>query len=277
MADQQLRDLVTTREAAAILGVGTTSIKRWADSGQLPCVRTAGGHRRFRRSAVLAFRRMGIDELAETEVSADPAWIDAWIARLSSDRYDEDDIAQELVRDRERRESWAAVADELGGVLDELGRRWTAGELSVIEEHLVSARLSRAATKIAGPRPPKQAPRALLVAALSDEHLLGLSLCELVLREHRWAPVWLGTRAPTADLCAFIARRRPRMVVMSASAYSTDGPSLSAQAERIGDACWQVGAQLVVGGRGHWPSELSHGHRLFRFAELEELLSQADE
>ncbi|MCO4771930.1 MAG: helix-turn-helix domain-containing protein [Deltaproteobacteria bacterium] len=46
-------DLITTRAAAALLGVGTTSIKRWADDGTLVCVRTAGGHRRFRRGEVL--------------------------------------------------------------------------------------------------------------------------------------------------------------------------------------------------------------------------------
>ena len=48
-------DLMTTREAAELLGVGTTSIKRWADDGTLECVRTAGGHRRFPRAAVLRF------------------------------------------------------------------------------------------------------------------------------------------------------------------------------------------------------------------------------
>jgi len=42
--------LLSTRDAAAYLGVGTTSIKRWTDEGVLPCVRTVGGHRRFRKS-----------------------------------------------------------------------------------------------------------------------------------------------------------------------------------------------------------------------------------
>jgi photoactive yellow protein len=46
-------ELITTRVAAALLGVGTTSIKRWADDGTLACVRTAGGHRRFLRGEVL--------------------------------------------------------------------------------------------------------------------------------------------------------------------------------------------------------------------------------
>jgi photoactive yellow protein len=44
-----------------LLGVGTTSIKRWADDGTLPCVKTAGGHRRFLRSEVLRLLAVGTE------------------------------------------------------------------------------------------------------------------------------------------------------------------------------------------------------------------------
>jgi MerR family transcriptional regulator, light-induced transcriptional regulator len=274
MAEAQPIDLVTTREAAAILGVGTTSIKRWADRGQLPCVRTAGGHRRFSRAAVLAFRRLGIDELGEEQHAVDPDWVSSWIARLIDPHQGEGEIEAELARERAQRGSWAATADALGAVLEDLGRRWAAGQLSVIEEHLASFKLTRAAALSVHGNPPADAPVALLVAAQGDDHSLGLSLCELVLREMNWATVWVGTRAPTSELSDFITAKRPRLVVMSASAYSTDGVALSGQVERIGEACRQAGATLVVGGRGHWPSALPHGHRLYRFSELEALLAQ---
>lgn len=39
--------LLTTGEKAKELGVGTSSIKRWADEGKLEFVTTRGGHRRF--------------------------------------------------------------------------------------------------------------------------------------------------------------------------------------------------------------------------------------
>ncbi|MBT8492762.1 MAG: helix-turn-helix domain-containing protein, partial [Deltaproteobacteria bacterium] len=45
-------ELLTTRQAAEIVGVGTTSIKRWSDEGKLPAIKTAGGHRRYRRRDV---------------------------------------------------------------------------------------------------------------------------------------------------------------------------------------------------------------------------------
>ncbi|MBC8098792.1 MAG: helix-turn-helix domain-containing protein [Armatimonadetes bacterium] len=41
---------VSLRRAADMLGVHPATVRNWADSGQLPSRRTAGGHRRFRVS-----------------------------------------------------------------------------------------------------------------------------------------------------------------------------------------------------------------------------------
>ena len=41
------RRTLTTGEAAALIGVSVPTLRLWADSGRVPCHRTAGGHRRF--------------------------------------------------------------------------------------------------------------------------------------------------------------------------------------------------------------------------------------
>jgi excisionase family DNA binding protein len=46
-------DWVSLGEAAEMLGVHPTTIRHWADSGDLPSQRTPGGHRRFRRRDLL--------------------------------------------------------------------------------------------------------------------------------------------------------------------------------------------------------------------------------
>ena len=58
-----MSDLLTTTAAAELLGASTTSVKRWADADMLPCVRTSGGHRRFRRVDLLAFGGTGPEDL----------------------------------------------------------------------------------------------------------------------------------------------------------------------------------------------------------------------
>ena len=59
--------------AARRLGVSTDTIRRWTDSGFLPCIRTPGGHRRMRREDV--------DELATLVGASDQA-----AARLARER-----------------------------------------------------------------------------------------------------------------------------------------------------------------------------------------------
>ena len=49
-------DLITSSQAGDILGVTDASIRRYANDGKLPCHLTPGGHRRFRRSDVLALK-----------------------------------------------------------------------------------------------------------------------------------------------------------------------------------------------------------------------------
>jgi excisionase family DNA binding protein len=43
------REWLNLSEAAHLLGVHPSSIRSWADKGELPSQRTSGGHRRFRR------------------------------------------------------------------------------------------------------------------------------------------------------------------------------------------------------------------------------------
>ncbi len=48
-------DWLSLAEASARLGVHPTTLRRWADAGQIPCFRTPGGHRRFRSSDLSAW------------------------------------------------------------------------------------------------------------------------------------------------------------------------------------------------------------------------------
>ncbi|WP_296947516.1 excisionase family DNA-binding protein [uncultured Massilia sp.] len=49
-------DVCTTQEAATLLGISLTSVQKLVESGELAGWKTAGGHRRIQRAAVLAFR-----------------------------------------------------------------------------------------------------------------------------------------------------------------------------------------------------------------------------
>lgn len=54
MTEHVCADELTTAEAADILGVSTSTVVHYADTGQLPCRRLPSGHRRYLRADVEA-------------------------------------------------------------------------------------------------------------------------------------------------------------------------------------------------------------------------------
>jgi excisionase family DNA binding protein len=49
MNEEALDQWLSLSEASELLGVHSSTLRRWADGGRVPCQRTPGGHRRFSR------------------------------------------------------------------------------------------------------------------------------------------------------------------------------------------------------------------------------------
>lgn len=49
---QRPSEFLTATQTAVLFGVTPRTVVRWAKDGQLPSIRTLGGHRRFRRADV---------------------------------------------------------------------------------------------------------------------------------------------------------------------------------------------------------------------------------
>jgi excisionase family DNA binding protein len=52
---EEHKEWLSLSEASARLGVHPTTLRRWADAGNIPCLRTPGGHRRFRTADIAAW------------------------------------------------------------------------------------------------------------------------------------------------------------------------------------------------------------------------------
>jgi len=258
-------ELLTTRQAAALLGVGTTSVKRWADAGIIECVRTPGRHRRIPRQAIEAM--LDREPTGDGQPSPVPD-IEGWLTLLIG-RGTADEIHARLWADHTKLGTWWRVAELLAGLLAELGRRWQRGEISILQEHLASERLQRALARCGERlRAPDDAPTALLTLAEGEEHALGLALAELCLREAGWRTQWAGRRTPIDSVCAHVLSGAAQLVAVSASASSSDRALLAEHAARLGRACHDAGAQLLLGGEAPWPDPPPFGLRVRSFSDL---------
>lgn len=263
--------LLTTQEAAVLAGVGPTAIKRWADQGLLVCLRTAGGHRRFRESEVMSFlnRQRAQDTRANGGAGGG---IDDWVDALLMGESGYGAQAR-LLAAREREGAWYRVAAVVGEVITEVGRRWSEGALTIMEEHLASERLARALARVGESFPiPPDAARALLVCAEGDDHTLGLSCVELCLREAGWRTRWAGRATPPEEIVRWLEEDGVELLAASASEKSKSKALLSKWVELVAPACKAQNAELILGGRGAWPDPPSYGWRLQTFEELHGLL-----
>ena len=244
--------LLSTAQVADLLGVSAATVKRWAEAGVLPSARTRGGHRRFRRSELQAFDHQ------QMKGGAAPVTVDEWLEQLLGPGSG---LALDatLMEARGQLGSWHGVAQVLGPVLEELGARWERGAVTVLEEHVAAARLTRALARAAEQLPvARSAPRVLLATPPGEHHTLGLALAELCFREAGRSTVWAGEDVPVGDLEGWIADHAVSVLALSASVVSHPA-ALAETVQRLAPACTAAGASLILGGRGAWPAPPPEG------------------
>jgi excisionase family DNA binding protein len=256
---------VSTKAAMRLLGVGSTTIKRWADGGQLPFMRTVGGHRRFR---LVDLRRLSqVSGPADASNGEAVTW-QRWL--LNSDLSFVSGKLQEL---RRTRQDWFEAADALGEVTRTIGENWEQGDCSVIEEHIASRKLAQGLSAISAALPVPKGSRVCLVAALFGErHGLGALLSQVCLRSMGYEALFLGTDVDPVMLAVHVQESKPDLVALSASSWQTNVASLKYQADQLGADCRQSGTELVLGGEGDWPERPEYGHRCRSFVEFRDIL-----
>ena len=101
---QSVLQWLTLKEASEFLGVHFTTLRKWADEGEIRVFRTPGGHRRF---SVADLRRF-LEERVRHEVAPGPA-----VSRLDRHRQL---VVAELGEALERCPAVALLLEELEGV-----------------------------------------------------------------------------------------------------------------------------------------------------------------
>ncbi len=259
-------DVLSTAQLAGLLGVGETTIKRWTDDGVLRCHRTPGGHRKFRLREVAEFlesQRVSLDASptapAFTDLLAlvrrDFPTLRGSIARFALSGSGAD-VSRLLSSALDLGIPVATVCDELvAPVMHQIGHGWSAGTVTVPEEHLARQTVAEALIRLRDrfARPARPGRTALCACPDGELHDLALLCVARTLESEGWAVTNLGGLVPLTDLVTAVEATRPALVGLSLT-YSVDPSEIVAQIRALKPRLQQASRWLVIGGQG-WSAD----------------------
>jgi MerR family transcriptional regulator, light-induced transcriptional regulator len=256
--------LLSTRDVAHLLNVTETTIKRWADSGEIACVKTLGGHRKYTRHEILRFSEAngipvtgfaGIPggkntgrlafavqsrdfsliagELFALSKHHDPEQIHGFLSFLVTHQIAPRNIADDIVRP----------------ALIRVGDEWAAGRISIEQEHMISEAILHAIARITPELHHKKSNglTAICACAEGEHHSIGVRWLTAALEADGWKVVFVGSNTPFRGITALLGSVRPELVCISVMKIRDDQEWVSMFRE-VGDAARRCGAKFLVGG-----------------------------
>ncbi|MCB0278611.1 MAG: B12-binding domain-containing protein [Calditrichaeota bacterium] len=260
-------------EAAKILGVNVSTIKRWTDEGKLPCVKSAGGHRKFMMDHLSAFLAQHNKKASKLSLFSIESKNDLKISEAII-HSDYPSLVKQVLK-----QSFACNRDRVQQVLNgmylaqieldviydkvitpvlyEIGLLWQNGDISVTEEHLASQTLKEAISRLQGiVTVPKQKKANILCLNFTHElHDIALKMVDNILETQGYRVLFSGQNTPLVDIESVFKKYKPEFVFIS-----TTVPSVETQTEldRLCRICEKYKVSIFIGGRGMTELNLSH-------------------
>lgn len=242
-------DLVlTTSQAADLLDVHPSTVKRWCDGDELDPDKTRGGHRRIHLDDALELaRERGISTFLDPFAPYQPHVWNAFRAIVDDGSFHR---MHSLARGwlscgHTKRIGWLFQAfgrrpeisfplfcDEgVGGFMERVGEAWKEGRLRVGEEHLARQTVLEALLHLrpsgrvehSEPSAGTGSGRLAIVGSVEgDRDHLGALCARLLLERHGWSTLYLGANVPLEDFATLQRTRGADLVCVSVSPPGTD-------------------------------------------------------
>ncbi len=258
MADQLLK----TSEIAHILGVSSSTIKRWVDWQQLPATRTVGKHRLIPLSGAYEFainRNLPLDGFGpfleeldnDTQQPKQPIVrpeLSAVIESLLEGRANR--FKDLILTARATGMDTVELADELiRPAMQEVGHRWEQNNLDIYQEHHASRIIESSLMDLIRRQPPPlpEAPLALGCSPAGDLYTIAGLFSELLLRELGWDVVNLGPNLPWTSIAKAIRVQRPKLAWISV-AHVVDSDDFVDGYQSFYSAISRTQTAIIIGG-----------------------------
>lgn len=245
--------------------VAETTIKRWADEAILPCIRTAGGHRKFYLKDVLKFAQangyfiggarapeMSKGKLEKLEVGVHTANYSkvAEVFREQALQADGDAILSLLLYLHKQQIPYPVIVDQIiRPAFEVIGQLWKDGTLEVNQEHAAAQATMEALIRMSSDLHRKDPNGLSAVCACPEEelHEMGLRALAYGLECEGWKVHFIGANTPFDTLAAFIGSTHPNLVCLSVTILQ-NRKSMLERLQKLASLVHTYGGKLVVGG-----------------------------
>lgn len=247
MSTREEERLLTLQEAADFVGCHYQTLYRRVRSGEVPAAVAAGSYR-IRSSDLEAWMRRRSSTAGAVPSRGRRDW------RQLTDQYLDALLAGETDETRRLTERLidggvapAEFCDNLfGPAMQEIGRRWHDGEITIADEHrasrTVEALLERVITRSRRPGPRRG--DVVVAAPAGDRHSLAPMMVAAGLRADGFTVHYLGSDLPVSEIAAMARREDADLICLS---WSIDDPeALRAALAALG----AEGRPIIVGGSG---------------------------
>ncbi len=279
---------LNSEEAANVLGVNVSSIKRWTDEGKLECIRTAGGHRKFQMDQLVTFIEQNKKKAAKVSVfnieNSRDLELNYYILKGNFDFLKSFVFKQALKSNRDSVQQvltglylgqyplYQIYDSLLVPVLHELGNRWMEGKLAIIEEHIASQIIRDAVVRLQGIiRVPKKKIGNVICLNLSNElHDIGLKMVQNILELRGYKTYYSGQKTPLFDFKQLLNKIKPDRLYIS-STYVENPEEDQEEVDNLYDMCKENGIDIFIGGPGFDMIDYSHESVVRRLDNFEDV------
>ena len=261
-AGERGAEFVTTAEAAAVLGVGVSTVKRWVDDRRIQAVTTVGKHRKIpwcelvRLARSSQFPKANLAALEQSAAFREKTCCEEALATYRKALVEGDC--------RTVRHITSAVLDngysvaELGDQLIAptfrwIGAEWEAGRVSVMHEHRAVQICIHSLADVAA-RIEKEFfaldDRPVSLGGAPEYEFAGLAtfLVRLVLLENGWNAFDLGANTPVAAFETALDECKPKLLWLTVTHPPPRPKQFLAQVSTLAVRCRDSGCKFAVGG-----------------------------
>ncbi len=277
-----------SEDAAKILGVNVSTIKRWTESGTLDCIKTAGGHRKFLMSHLASFVEENKKKNSKVNLFSLESEQDIEISYhiLKGDYiYLNNYVLEQALNCKREKVQQVFNGLYLGQyplhqiydlivtpVLHQIGFLWSENKLSVIQEHLASQSIKDSIIRLQGiiKIPESNSVKALCISPSTELHDIPLKMVDHILESRGFSVLYTGQKTPTEKIEEIFDSYEPHRMYIS-STIVDNREELQNEINYLCDAAYQRNCEVYVGGRAFDAIDYSHPaikRRLFTFEEV---------